>query len=119
MSGSIALHHICWFWFILGGNSAVLAFAIFSNGHTRSTSWLVLGIICITPAGIVKAIGRRRFSHLLLRYFEHHRAERDGAFVAELLTAQSVRPGDIWWLHHGRDDPCFSTCDPRRNFDEC
>lgn len=89
---------------------------ILAVGFTGRPVEMAIGVCLIAPVLVISVIGRDNFFQHFARRFERGRAEHDGAFMAELLEGRSVAVGDVWWVHHGRDDATFPPFDPRRNW---
>ena len=79
------------------------------------TPLAIIGVLLIVPSAILMKERTAVFGFLTLR-FEHAQSNTDGAFIAELLEFRKTKAGDVWWLHHGREDLAFERFDHRRNW---
>lgn len=81
--------------------------------------FLLIAAALMTPSFFLATVGRDTAYLCLLRLFENSRAEKDSAFIAEMLTGRSVKVGMKWWVHHGGNDEKYPRFDPRRNWTAC
>jgi len=91
----------------------------FAADQGRPERDIVTGIVYCLPTLLVGAFGRENVFDFLARRFDrdYHRAKRDGAFVAELVSKMPVRMGQTWWVHHGKNLSHYSDGNHLRNWE--
>jgi len=80
------------------------------------------GAAFVLTIGLVVAFGRGRLFGILAWYlersFERKQAVQDGLFISTLMDGVAKEEGDVWWVHHGRQDQRYGKHDPRRNWEQ-
>lgn len=78
--------------------------ALYDPGMTPQT--LASACAFLMPTLTVLLVGRNRLFQTVARHLDtsSERAEQDGAFVAELLDSDEVKPGQAWWVHLGEGE---------------
>lgn len=70
---------------------------------------LTNGCIILPPVLFVLLIGEKRLFHHIASKFESTYAEKDGAFMAELVASNNLRVGDVWWIQRKAEDSRFES----------
>lgn len=67
---------------------------------------LIRGAGFAVPVAVMLIIGRRNLLQLSSRRFNRDpaRAQRDGAFIAELLDSTAMEENQVWWIHRDEDN---------------
>ena len=119
-----ACFEIFYVWLCMGG--LVFMFrGVYVWASRHADPWLgpciiVSGLVVELPLLFVILFGREVITDTVVRRFDldRNRAERDGAFVAELLESagNSHELFDIWWIHRDAEDTRFPKFDHLRNW---
>ena len=112
LNPSLRFYRSTYCWFAASGPIILLGGILYA-----SPALVANGIADMVPPLVVLIIGRDKLFTFTARRFERQQAERDGAFLSELLeTSASVQVGDPWYLHRDSPDDRYKPFDPLRNW---
>eukprot|EP00929_Paragymnodinium_shiwhaense_P087190 TRINITY_DN47462_c0_g1_i1.p1 TRINITY_DN47462_c0_g1~~TRINITY_DN47462_c0_g1_i1.p1 ORF type:complete len:990 (-),score=78.16 TRINITY_DN47462_c0_g1_i1:56-3025(-) len=99
------------------GSLELTVCASFAQRRSDAVATLVQGIADVSPILLLLLVGRKRVFSFTAQRFDRDWARQDGAFLATLLdSASRMQVGDVFWIHHGRDDDMYPLFDARRNW---
>jgi len=96
-----------------------MAYSLSSSCLDLCAFYFIVGVTWILPNMLLLIMGRRQLFGCMARYFDRNRgrAQRDAAFIAELLCTIPVEIGQRWWLPRDIVETRFPPEDPRRSWE--